>query len=77
MCSRGYENTFSGLCVALLILVGLVGSVIAGIITEKTGKMEEVAKLCACISCLVLAGVLLHVLRKPDMSVAIALLCSV
>ena len=44
MCSRGYSNKFSGLAVTLLISVGLVGSVIAGVITEITGRLEEVAK---------------------------------
>merc|ERR1712223_1083787 len=43
MCSRGYSNDFSGLSVTLLISIGLVGSIVAGVITDITGKLEEVA----------------------------------
>ena len=77
MCSRGYSNKFSGLAVTLLISVGLVGSVIAGVITEITGRLEEVAKFCNCCGCFVLVLGLVQVLRKPDLEVAALLFCSV
>ena len=74
MCSRGYQNTFSGLCVALLIIVGMVGSIIAGVITDKTGKMEEVAKISNMISVFVLVTGFVQIIRKPDLEVAVALI---
>ena len=46
MCSRGYSNDDSGYAVTILISIGLVGSIIAGIITDITGRLEEVAKIC-------------------------------
>ncbi|CAH1782577.1 unnamed protein product [Owenia fusiformis] len=45
LCPRGYGNSFSGLCGALLIAFGILGAAIAGIIVDKTKKFEEVAKL--------------------------------
>ena len=49
MCSRGYSNEFSGLCGSLLLGSGFLGSIITGIIVDKTGKMEEVAKVFYCM----------------------------
>ena len=76
MCSRGYSNDFSGLAVTLLIVIGLVGSIISGIITDLTGRMQEIAKICNCCSCLVLVLGLLQILRKPELEVATCILCS-
>ena len=76
MCSRGYSNGFSGLAVLLLISIGLVGSIIAGVITDITGKLEEVAKVCNSLSCLVLVLGMVQVLRKPELDVAVGILCS-
>ena len=76
MCSRGYSNDFSGLSVTLLISIGLVGSIVAGIITDVTGKLEEVAKICNSCSCLVLSLGLVQILRKPDLEAGTLILCS-
>ena len=76
MCSRGYSNNFSGLATTLLIVVGLVGSITSGIITDLTGKMEEIAKICNSCACLILVLGLLQILRKPDLEVASGILCS-
>ena len=76
MCSRGYSNDFSGLAVTLLISVGLVGSIIAGIVTDITGRLEEVAKICNSISCLVLSLGLVQVIRKPGIEAAAGIMCS-
>ena len=45
MCSRGYENEFIGLCGAMLLGTGFLGSIITGLIVQKYGRMEEVAKI--------------------------------
>ena len=76
MCSRGYSNDFSGLAVTLLISVGLVGSIVAGVVTDVTGRLEEVAKICNSASCLVLSLGLVQVIRKPDLQVASGIMCS-
>ncbi|KAK7110965.1 solute carrier family 49 member A3-like [Littorina saxatilis] len=46
LCPRGYSNSFSGLCGALLIVCGAVGAVACGAIVDKTKRFEEVAKGC-------------------------------
>ena len=73
MCSRGYDDVFSGLCGSMLLGTGFVGSIFTGLIVQKTGKMEEVAKICYGIASLAGIGVC-QFLRKSDMKVAIALL---
>ena len=47
-----YLQNFAGLCGALMIGVGALGSVIAGIFVDKTKRFEEVVKVCWCLSCL-------------------------
>ena len=76
MCSRGYSNDESGYAVTILISIGLVGSIIAGIMTDITGRLEEVAKICNSLSCLVLALGLVQVLRKPDLFPMVAIMCT-
>jgi len=49
MCSRGYSDAFAGLCGSLLLGSGFIGSIVTGIIADKTGKMEEVAKVFYCM----------------------------
>jgi FLVCR family MFS transporter 7 len=49
MCSRGYSDAFAGLCGSLLLGSGCIGSIVTGIIADKTGKMEEVAKVFYCM----------------------------
>ncbi|XP_076461301.1 LOW QUALITY PROTEIN: solute carrier family 49 member A3-like [Babylonia areolata] len=46
LCPRGYSNTFSGLCGALLIVCGTVGAGVFGAIVDKTKRFEEVSKAC-------------------------------
>ena len=76
MCSRGYSNDYSGLAVTVLISVGLVGSIIAGVVTDVTGRLEEVAKISNSISCLVLTLGLVQVLRKPDLGPITLIMCA-
>ncbi len=75
MCSRGYSDEFSGLCGSMLLGTGFIGSIATGIVVQKTGKMEEVAKVFYGIACL--AGICVtQFMRKSDMAVAIALSCA-
>jgi hypothetical protein len=41
---EGYSNETSGLCGSLLLGTGFVGAIASGILAEKTGKMEQIAK---------------------------------
>jgi FLVCR family MFS transporter 7 len=75
MCSRGYSNLFSGLCGSMLLGTGFIGSIFTGTIVQKTGRMEEVAKIFFGIASI--AGILVtQFLRKPDQEVLIALFCA-
>ena len=76
MCSRGYSNDFSGLAVTLLISVGLVGSIVSGVIADITGKLEEIAKVSNSLACLTLVLGLVQVLRKSGMEVATGIFAS-
>lgn len=72
MCSRGYDNMFSGLCGSLLLGSGFVGALISGALVEKFGRIEDVAKLFFGIA--VLLGIVnTQLLRKSDLDVAIAI----
>jgi len=75
MCSRGYDNTFSGLCGSLLLGTGFLGAIITGIIVEKYGSMEETSKVFYCIAGIF--GILVaEFMRLSDQEVWIAIFCS-
>ena len=75
MCSRGYGNTFSGLCGSLLLGTGFLGAIVTGITVEKVGRMEEIAKLFFGIAGIF--GILIaEFMRFSDKEVWIALFCS-
>ena len=40
MCSRGYDNVFSGMCGSLLLGTGVIGALISGVTVEKFGYIE-------------------------------------
>ena len=46
-----FQN-FAGICGALMIGVGALGAVVAGIYVDKTKRFEEVVKVCWCLSVL-------------------------
>ena len=75
MCSRGYDNVFSGLCGSLLLGPGFIGSIITGVLVEKYGRMVEISKLCYGIAgiCAILIA---EIIRLSDMRAAIAVFCS-
>ena len=40
MCSRGYDNVFSGMCGSLLLGTGVIGALVSGVVVEKFGYIE-------------------------------------
>lgn len=75
LCSRGYANSFSGLCGALLFAGGLVGATVAGVVVDRTKKFEETAKVCFCLAALGYIGFTL-LLPHQDFHVPLALVVS-
>jgi len=64
MCSRGYSNEAAGITGSLLLGTGFIGAICSGLIVEKYGRIEVVAKLFFAVAGLVGIG-FLQVLRKP------------
>ena len=64
-----------GLCGSLLLGTGFLGSIISGIIVEKYGHMEEVAKIAFAIASIVSVAIS-EFLRKSDREVILALSCA-
>jgi FLVCR family MFS transporter 7 len=52
LCVRGYTDDDVGIFGGIMIFSGIVGSLIAGIIVDKTKRFEEVAKICFCMTCI-------------------------
>jgi FLVCR family MFS transporter 7 len=51
-CIRGYTDSEIGLFSGTMILSGIIGSLLAGYIADKTKRLEEIAKICFLVSCL-------------------------
>ena len=72
MCSRGYDNVFSGMCGSLLLGTGVIGALISGIFVEKFGYIEEVTKFF--FGAAVLIGILItELLRESNLDVIVAI----
>lgn len=52
LCTRGYTDTDVGYFGAAMIISGMIGSLITGVILDKTKRFEEMAKICFCFSAL-------------------------
>lgn len=75
MCSRGYSLQFSGICGSLLLGTGFIGAILTGILVERFGRMEEVAKVFYGFAGIF--GILIaEFMRFGDMGVWIALFAS-
>ena len=71
MCSRGYDNVFSGMCGSLLLGTGFIGAIISGLLVEKFGNIEQVTKLFFGLA--VLCGLLIaQLLRESNLDVIVA-----
>ena len=71
MCARGYDNVFSGLCGSLLLGTGFVGAILSGLMVERFGRIEDVAKLFFGLA--VLLGILIaQLLRESGLRAGVA-----
>ena len=52
LCVRGYTDGEVGIFSGIMIGLGIFGSLVAGLVVDKTKKFEEVAKICFCLSSL-------------------------
>ncbi|XP_052770532.1 solute carrier family 49 member A3-like [Mya arenaria] len=72
LCPRGYTDTYAGMCGALMIGVGSIGAVFAGLYVDRTKRFEEVVKFCWCLST-VFGIAFTQVSRFRDQQVLVAL----
>jgi len=70
MCSVGYSDELAGLACTIVIVVGAGGTVLFGLMAQKTGKIVEITKLC-CFGAIVCVLVLSYLLLMPDVGVYI------
>jgi len=70
MCSVGYSDELAGLACTVVIIVGAGGTVLFGVLAQKTGKIVEITKLC-CFGAIVCVLVLSYLLLKPDVGIYI------
>lgn len=63
------------MCGSLLLGTGFIGSIISGLIVEKYGHMEEIAKICYAIASLV-SILIAEFLRKSNQEAVLALSCA-
>jgi FLVCR family MFS transporter 7 len=49
-CVRGYTDNDAGIFGGAFILSGILGSLVFGLIADKTKKFEEIAKICFCFA---------------------------
>ena len=70
VCSVGYSDELAGLACTTVIIVGAGGTVLFGVLAQKTGKIVEITKLC-CFGAIVCVLVLSYLLLMPDVGVYI------
>jgi len=70
MCSVGYSDELAGLACTIVILVGAAGTVLFGVLAQKTGKIVEITKLC-CLGAIVCVLILSYLLLLPDVGIYI------
>ena len=68
--SVGYSDEMAGLTCTLVIIVGALGTVVLGILAEKTRKIVEITKLC-CLGNIICVIIMSYLLLLPDVSVYI------
>merc|ERR1719460_2240173 len=70
MCSVGYSDEIAGLTCTVVIIVGALGTVILGVLAEKTRKIVEITKMC-CLGNIVCVIIMSYLLLLPDVGVYI------
>ena len=68
LCTRGYTDLDVGYFGGAMIVSGMVGSLIAGVILDKTKRFEEMAKICFSLSALSNIGFVILQLYNNDNS---------
>ena len=68
--SVGYSDELAGGTCTVVILVGAAGTVLLGVIAERTGKIVEITKLC-CFGAIVCVLAMSYLLLLPDVGVYI------
>ncbi|XP_032806747.1 solute carrier family 49 member A3 [Petromyzon marinus] len=76
LCSRGYSDSFSGLCGALTIGFGIIGAGLVGFYVDRSKKFVEVAKINFCLAALA-ACVFAMVCGMREQEYVIAVACCV
>ena len=69
-CSVGYSDEIAGLTCTVVIIVGAIGTVVLGILAEKTRKIVEITKLC-CLGNIICVIIMSYLLLLPDVGVYI------
>lgn len=75
MCSRGYDNVKSGIAGSLVLGTGFLGAIISGLLVEKFGYIDIVAKVFFAISS-VFGVILGQFLQRSNSEVWILLFCA-
>jgi len=70
MCSVGYSDELAGGTCTVVIIVGALGTVLFGVLAQKTGKIVEITKLC-CFGAIVCVLAMSYLLLLPDVGVYI------
>uniref|UniRef100_A0A914CFE4 Major facilitator superfamily (MFS) profile domain-containing protein n=1 Tax=Acrobeloides nanus TaxID=290746 RepID=A0A914CFE4_9BILA len=74
LCPSGYDNTFSGLCAALMIIGGIFGATVSAIVVDRTKWYEKTIKFCMDMA--VLFGILfLQLTLRPGLGGLILVTC--
>ena len=66
MCPFGYDNVTVGFCLGWFIGAGILGSLVSGYLTDRTGQLEAISKILYAASSIayiiiILVGSLLNV----------------
>lgn len=66
----GYSDELAGGTCTVVIVIGAMGTVLFGVMAEKTGKIVEITKLC-CFGAIVTVLVMSYLLLLPDVAIYI------
>ena len=70
-----FYTTFTTLKTHCTVYIYIIGAVVFGYLTEKTGAKIEIAKIVFAVACWTGIGIC-ELFREPDMNVPLACLCA-
>ncbi|XP_070539488.1 solute carrier family 49 member A3-like [Ptychodera flava] len=76
LCPHGYTPTFAGICGALIIGVGFIGSATASIILDRTKLYDEICKVMLCLGSIAMSF-LAAVVSISDKKVPVAVVSAI